>query len=400
MNELDTLKSFRAERDSEPPGAKEAIWRSLEARIEAASELASPSRSRPATAKPGLLSRRRRLLAFSGAVAVAAIVAGSLVLHDGPTAQPASAAEILHRTANAAAASDAPTSLIPGPGQFLYRKEQRLEVMGWLYPLPAGIPDRPLSTGGGTMSGPGTFNALLPTTVERWTAPDGGGRIREVAGTPKFWSSDEEAAWKAAGSPLPPPFSAEYQQRFGSGIGSEPNEVGPGVFDVDHKGFGNYSFPDTSGLPTEPMALRHAVESNTIKVSGFNLMFPKGHALNAEQTKEELLNVLFEGSPSPQLGAAIFDALAEVPGVKVETGATDSLGRHGDMLTSAVKDGLRTEYLFDPTTGQELGSREVLVDPTASSTFGAVPAGTTVSEQDVLGSGVVDSTGETAEAAS
>ena len=36
MNELTLMQSFRAERDAEPAGAREAIWRALEARIEAA----------------------------------------------------------------------------------------------------------------------------------------------------------------------------------------------------------------------------------------------------------------------------------------------------------------------------------------------------------------------------
>ena len=38
MDDLTLIKTFRAERDSEPPAAREAVWRALEARIEAATE--------------------------------------------------------------------------------------------------------------------------------------------------------------------------------------------------------------------------------------------------------------------------------------------------------------------------------------------------------------------------
>jgi hypothetical protein len=347
-----------------------------------------------AVAVPGWRRHGPRL-ALGGAGALAAIVAAILLLASGPTAQPASAAEILHEAATAASASDAPATLIPGPGQYLYRKEQRLNIVGWLYPLPAKEGNRGLMMTGGTMKGPGAFNALLPTTVEWWTDSDAGGRHREVAGTPRFWSKEEEVRWKAAGSPLPSPFNAEYQQRYQAAF-RDALELGPGVVDTESKGFGNFTFPETSKLSTEPEALRHAVEANTIEVSGFNLMYPKAERLDPEQTMEELINLLFEGTPSPRLQAAIFNALAELPGVAIETEATDGLGRHGNAIQLHVTEGVRGEYLFDPTSGEVLASRGVLVDPAANSNFKELPAGTTISETDYLETGVVDSTHETA----
>src|SRR5689334_11380955 len=128
MDDLTAIRDFRAERDAEPPAARDAVWRALEARMDAAAaearsfgEAVAGSRPPAPTApgrRRGLFAGRRRVLAFAGAVAVAAIVAGTLVLGSGPTAQRASAAEILHEAAGAAAASDAPATLIPGPGQF------------------------------------------------------------------------------------------------------------------------------------------------------------------------------------------------------------------------------------------------------------------------------------------
>lgn len=384
MDDLTAMQSFRAERDTEPPEAREAVWRALEARIEAA---------RPSSGRHSLLSRRRRLLALSAGAAAAAVVAGALVLGSGPTAQPASAAEILHRAATAA--SGGPATYAPGPGQFLYTKVVRTEVHGWLYPLPPPSADVPAGGTGGTIKGPHAFNALVPVTVESWTDSNGGGRSREEAGTPQFWNSSEEARWKAAGSPLPPPFNAEYQQRYKAAF-KDANEVGPRVVDMSHKGWSDFHAPDTSKLPTEPKALRQQVEANEIEVSGFDLMFGKApRQLDHEQTAEELFNILREGHPAPPLQAAIFNALAELPEIEVETEATDGAGRRGAAVRTATKDGVQTEYLFDPEGGELFAQRTTLVDPAADRSLRGVPAGTIVSEQDLLEVATVDSTSET-----
>lgn len=402
MDDLTAMQSFRAERDIEPPEAREAVWRALEARMEAAATEARSfgealaGSSAPAHSPSGwriLRSRRRRLLALSATATAAAVAAGALVLSSGPTAQPASAAVLLHRAA--AAASAGPTTYAPGPGQFLYTKMVRTEIHSWLYPLPPAGADAPVGGTGGTMKGPHAFNALVPVTVESWTGPDGGGRSREEAGAPEFWSPEEEARWHAAGSPLPPPFNAEYQQRYKAAF-QGANEIGPRVIDMNHEGWGNFHPPDTSKLPTEPKALREQVEANEIEVSGFNLMFGKApRHLDHEQTAEELFNVLREGRPTPQLQAAIFDALAELPEIKIEAEATDAAGRRGAAIRTAPKEGVQTEYLFDPEGGELFAQRTILVDPTADRALRGVPAGTVVSEQDLLEAAPVDSTDET-----
>ncbi len=377
MDDLTTLKSFRAERDAGPEetrAAREAVWRALEARIEATTEesrafaeAVADSAPRPATVlrrrRLGAV-RRRRVLAFAAAVLLAVIAAGALVLRSGPTAQPASAAEILHEAASAAAASDAPTTLIPGPGQFLYSKVNRLQVMGWVSPVPHPSDDIPTATGGGTMNRPDAYNAVVATRDESWLGEEGAGRHREVLADLDFWSKAEEDRWKAAGSPLPPPWNPEYRQIYKSAY-EGALEQNAHVIDQASKGFGStFHFPDASTLPTEPKALRQAIEANAIEVSGFNLVDPRAERLDPEQTKEELVDVLFEGTPSPRLQAAIFNALAELPGITIQTGATDSLGREGDAIVLRTEEGIRSEAIFDPTTGEVLATRSVLIDPT------------------------------------
>lgn len=410
MDDLTAMKGFRAERDAELPEAREAIWRALETRMDAAAaearafgEAVAGSRgpAGAASRRRGLLSGRRRLLAFAAAACAGAVVAGALVLSSGPTAQPASAAEILHQAARAVTAhapADGPTTMTPGPGQYLFDKGRRLEIEGWRSPVPPFSADEPVSGGGGTMKGRHAYNAVVSKTIEAWLGPEGQGRYREVLGPIQFWSSGEEERWKAAGSPLPPPFNPEYRREYG-GAFKDANKANSHVIDMDHRGWGNFNFPDTSKLPTEAQALRHQVESNEIEVKGFNLMFPEEQRLDAEQTAEQLINCL-SGAPTPALQAAVFDALAELPNIRLDTEATDGLGRHGYAIVLRPKEGLRTEYLFNSETGAGLAQRTTLVDPAAvNRSLEGVPAGTVIRESDVIETAIVNSTQETGKGA-
>ncbi|HUC01163.1 MAG TPA: hypothetical protein VMS11_15200 [Solirubrobacterales bacterium] len=410
MDDLTLIKSFRAERAESDPKARAEVWRALEERFDSASAppaaVAAPAPVAIRVRRRRHLLRHRRLVAFASATAAAGAIAGILVLGSGPTAQPA-AAEILHRTAAAAVSADGPTaSAVPGPGQFRYTKLKRLELEGWL-PGCDPLGDRPCMMMGGTMSGADTFNALMPMTQAEWLGEDGIGRLRQVAGTPRLLTEEERGRWEAAGSPLPPPFDPGYQQMVAQaqredplpGYVSRTRQSGRGVLDTETevdlaqlqgKGF---RFPDTSQLPTDAAALRSAVESNQIPVRGFNLMYPSAQRLDADQTTAELLNILQEGSLSmtPRLRAALFNALAELPGIEVNTNATDFLGRHGYAIQTRG-----TEYVIDPDTAELLAQRQFLTRPGQSAFLEDLPAGFTLRETAYLESGIVDSTNETA----
>ena len=99
----------------------------------------------------------------------------------------------------------------------------------------------------------------------------------------------------------------------------------------------------------------------------------------------------------PQLRAAVFNALAELPGIEVNTHATDSLGRQGYAINSPdPKTGGGEEFIFDPDTSEVLAQRTFIGDPTGDPWLKGVPAGTTIRETDYLATAVVDSTHETA----
>lgn len=418
MNDLDLLKDFRAERAGEDAEARAEVRQALRERFEAACAAPAPvapstPRRRPTFRRRHLL-RRRRVFAFAGATAVAIATAGTLVLGGATTAQ-ATAARILRETARIAVSPAAPTSSPqPGPGQLLYTKVKQVQLEGWIGDcdlLAAHAAARACATLGGTMSGPNAFNALMPTTREEWLGEGGVGRRRWVAGTPEFWSDAERGRWEAAGSPLPPPFDPGYQRQVAqlqseegtSGNSEKTLEEGPGVVDTETtvdlsqlKGH-PYRFPDTSKLPTDPKALRHAVEANRVKVSGLDIPDPAAKHLDSEATTNELLAILSELQPmTPQLRAALFDALAELPGIEVDTHATDSTGRKGYAIRSIEKQhGTGVEYIFDPDTAEILAKRTFLADPSRTPYLKGVPAGSTLSETDYLETAIVDSTHET-----
>lgn len=391
MGEIKLLHELRA---GLPPARAEARARArgrLAARFEVG---AQPLPRR----RPAWRGWRLRLAAAGACVAlVAAVAILSGVFSGGSRVEPA-AAEILRETATVASAGHAPAA-IPGPGQYLYKKFQRVELEGWI-PVDQANPNQPLGSMGGLMTQPGAFNALMPTTQEWWTGNDMGGRVREVAGTPRFLSDEEQSRWEAAGSPLPSPFDPDYQRKYSEAF-KDAIELRRGVVDREVPAIAGvpknrlFHFPDTSRLPTEPKALRRAVESNQISVTGFNLLNPKAKHLDAEETKEQLLNILVEGTlNTPQLRAAIFNALAELPGIDVYTDATDSLGREGYSIRSINKYG-GLEFIFDPDTAEILAQRSFLTKPGDSPYEKGLPAGFTMSETAYLETGVTDSIHET-----
>jgi len=89
--------------------------------------------------------------------------------------------------------------------------------------------------------------------------------------------------------------------------------------------------------------------------------------------------------PSAQAGA-LFRAAALVPDVTLRAEATDAAGRVGIALAHVDgTTGLRTEWIFDRTTHEFLGEREV-----ATRELGGVPANTVFSVTAVLKRSVVD----------
>jgi hypothetical protein len=391
MDELTLMRDLGAERAVADPEARADAFRALSARIEA-EEAAGRSLAANVTgaavpplggSRRGRLVTRRRALAFAGATALAAILAGVLVLRSGPTAQPASAAEVLRQTA-AIAADTAPPAHVAGPHQLLYLKTEQEELQEWGKRFTA-------SYGGIILDEPEpTYGAAVRWTEEDWMSNHRRGRGREVLDSVKFLTPAERRRWKAAGSPAPGLFGGTWD---GDG-GAHKVEVKRGVYDVET--LNGLRYGHNAGLPTQPAALRHKIEREVSHGSRLVGATPAGKVI------VELWEILDRPNSSPALRAAVFGALAEEPGFKLDRHATDLAGRHGYALAyegrkgDFPRPGLEVEYIFDPKTSAVLGKRETVGDAKLIRSEGTknIPAGTVIRDTAYLGYGVVDSTRE------
>jgi hypothetical protein len=285
--------------------------------------------------------------------------------------------------ATAAAAAAA----LPKPGQFLFTKTEVVQLQAW----------EPGGRGTGPKAHPRHFTtkllnpesnalpAFVPTTKEVWTAADGTTRVRETLGQIEFLSPADQRRWEAAGSP--PPFEydpAEHHvERDGAGRPykefASRNWRGQHVFSA---------VPKLFSLPTEAAALRLAIEGQ-----------PPGSppaaasSDNGRTTIQRLLEILTEPVTSPELRAAAFEALAEIPGIGHEADATDAAGRHGEALTWVNERGFGQRVIFDPRTSQVLADAEMIFRPPATHDYDAPPK-TPYRETAYLSSGIVDSASE------
>jgi hypothetical protein len=153
--------------------------------------------------------------------------------------------------------------------------------------------------------------------------------------------------------------------------------------------FGPGAFPstvgDVSGLSTDPTTLLQQLEQRIASgespepQSSGTQMSP---GVSAGSLWLAVSNLAAASSGGPDLKAALFQVATQIPGVDVQTGVTDPIGRPavalslGDPSTGAAFDIL----YFDPDTAQLIADR---IAPTAS----GGPSG-----YQVIESGIVDST--------
>lgn len=275
----------------------------------------------------------------------------------------------------------------PQSGQLLFEKTKVVQLQGW-------EPDGP---GTGSRAKPRHFTAnllgpegnalpaLVPTTKQVWTAPDGTTRVREALGRIEFLASADQKRWEGAGSP--PPFeydpSEHHIDRDGSGrlVKEFPS----------HDWRGRHAFANVtklSRLPTGPEALRLAIENRPAGSSSVDPSPARSH--RGSVTAERLFEILSEPITSRALRAAALAALAEIPGIRTVHGITDVAGRRGDALAWVRERGFGRELIFDPDTSVVLAQAETIFGPSATGEYG-VPAGTPYRETAYLRSGIVES---------
>jgi hypothetical protein len=416
--EMDEMNLLRELRVGLPPARPEARARAralLAARVEPG---AGP-RVRRRLFAPGRPTAARRLgpgtgrsrpgrpsvpLRLAGAVAFAAVLA-ALVIALGISSNggrvESAAAEALHRTASVAAGSDAPGLAVPAADQFLYAKTEVVELMAW---APHGHlgrkgENRNFSPHVSNVY-PGAPPALVTTVTEKWTAANGTIHQRETLGPVKFLSATAQHRWEAAGSPPPWSFDPRFHKTVRHAGTLEKNFV-------TRKWAPDVSFPDPSLIPTDPKALRLAVEGGKVRppwilaIGTVELGPETTAAERAEfatfETTEKLFEILEKPTATGAIRAAAFNALAELPDIELESGVTDVAGRDGDAIVRDSGEGVRTEYTFDPRTARLLARGETVIRPQRMGLD--VPVGTPFRQTASLESGIVDSATETTAAA-
>jgi len=304
----------------------------------------------------------------------------------------AAVAADLHQAADSAEASDGQVEAPPAPGQFLYTATMEVHLEAW-------APDGPAS---GSRAKPRYFtdrqlgdDNAMPASVhvlkQVWTAPDGETHVRETLARVMFLSGADQTRWEEAGSPSPWAFDPREHDVGRDNSGRPLKEYKARAF----RGRREFTYISRlSRLPTEPEALRLAVENrsgDSSPVAPSPADSPRGGA-----TVERLLEILTEPIASAALHAAAFNALAEIPGIGLERDVTDGAGRRGDAIGWVRERGFGRRFIFDPDTGRILAGAEMVLGPPATDEYGA-PAGTPFRETAYLQSGIVDSTHESPE---
>ncbi|WP_433210659.1 CU044_5270 family protein [Dactylosporangium sp. CS-047395] len=148
---------------------------------------------------------------------------------------------------------------------------------------------------------------------------------------------------------------------------------------------GDLPLPNERGyradLPTDTEVMRKYLYDHA---SGGNPRDQQAFTTAADLIREAYL--------SPAALAAVFDAVARIPGVDVVGDVTDDAGRPGVAVALTEVQGMRTELIFDKATHAFLGVRSVMVrdDPTSGLVRGDI-----FSSASVLRTAIVDRAGQT-----
>lgn len=271
--------------------------------------------------------RRRWAVTF---VVAAVIVSLLLVLPiippgAGPGGADPAAAAALSRLSTIALHEQPEAS--PQPGQYVYEKTASRGLYAFV------------SSGTGI-----SFRYSIPSTDERWLGTDGSGQSRGTIGQPEFLTDADRAA---------------YERYVASGMMDEEW----GTFDwgrpYDHRyAPGGMVYFDFSGLPTDVEVLKGMLERREI-IGG-----PAGDW----ETFNLAADMLTWSYAPPELRAALFEVMADLPGVELTGRTRDASGRVG-LAVGYTHDEQRQEVVFERGTARILERRWVSVsgDPEAPS---------------------------------
>jgi len=338
-----------------------------------------PALQAAAGRRRALGSARRRVAVGA---AIATVVAGLLALvgslptgagHGGPLDVPvASAAVVLDRAAQAALRA---MTVAPGRGEYGFVEVQTGSVIGTGPAIGPGQPRR--------------WNVWvrLSETRSDWYSANGSGRERTVLRSTRFLTRQDRAIARAHHTTLRQ-LTTTFP-RLVDGAAPAGTLLTAGIL----------PYWQMNRLPTQPATLRRALERLLVASAPNRTPGPMMRQLQSHPSQlfSPISQFLFLPT-SPQLRAALFRVLAQLPGVQLLGHRRDRLGRAGIAvaITQGGPDRVREELLFDPSTSNVLQIETVLLRNGGRSTVGGdrvptMPPGTIVAYTDLLSRGVVHS---------
>ena len=380
-DELDLVRRF-AQDGPEPPAdvmdrARQRLTEAMATSAEVVPLITSSNKA---------LDRRRRRFVLPAVAAVAVLalagIAVGVTVSGGGSARPSTgvgvqrgslAATELDRAARLVADDSTP---VPGPGEYLYTETDSATLVALYSAGNLTPPDVTPSTmvGQNASSAPNpnapdagaTYRVWDETHAQSWVDANDNGQAR-VTFAASFFSPQDKSLWQAAGSP--------------------PVDVAAGA--PSTASLSASGFPDVAGLPTDPQALLRTLESGAYGA-------PDDSSAAFSAVGELLQD---PKDTSPALRSALYQAAALIPDTEALGTIADHAGQQGQGI-GLTKDGVRSELIVDPSSGQLLGTEDVAFDPSAASealiqSARVVPAGTVVSWWSVVDSGIVTSVSST-----
>jgi hypothetical protein len=220
---------------------------------------------------------------------------------------------------------------------------------------PAAVRDR---AGGGAPANAAELGALAAKAVRdvpgpypkpgQWVyiktlvAHDAGSRVEQ-----------EDESVRVVPFPASPPRAVEWWSKAGKpgeGTSSVTNREGNAL--VGPPLIQGVSYPDLPSLPTDPDRLRKAIYD-----------YQRQHGFGGAETWPATFRLIAEMLGSllmpPELQAAMFQAMAEIPGVTVVQDTVDAAGRRGIAL-ALVDDQVRREVILEKGTYRYLGLASIV----------------------------------------
>jgi RNA polymerase sigma-70 factor (ECF subfamily) len=316
MNELDLIRTFRAETPEPSAGATARARRAWEPGERRAWR---PRERRVRRRSPGRL-------ALAGCVVAAAAAAAAVIVPGGDDSRlGAPAARAAQTLRHAAAAQTSGLTRPLRPGEYWYVRTRQEQV------------DRATPEQGG-------FRFSDPTIREDWYATDGYRGVRtHSAGPLEFPTPRDRARWEAAGRP------EVSLGRDGQAFGDRPRPGSPRAERPFNLADEDLSYADLQALPRDPGDLYERLRA-AARDCGC------GPSVEAE-TFNIVADLLRDAPITNDLRAALLRAAALVPGIEFVERERDVSGRAGVGVVLAGP-GTRHALVFDPGSYTLLGENE------------------------------------------